>query len=67
MMSLEFCRECDEATGNAGRNEDSIYFGQSGPYCSDCYDKLIEELPGQLNEMETALESVVLFLKRLGT
>lgn len=34
--TLEMCIECGEATGKAGRGEDSLYCGvcDEGPYCS---------------------------------
>lgn len=42
-MDIEYCCECDEATGNSGRGEDSIYierFGKEiGPLCEECHDK----------------------------
>ena len=43
---LEMCDVCDDATGRAGRGEDSIYCSAceddganvpSGPFCSECY------------------------------
>ncbi len=32
MSDLEYCRECDEATGNAGKCEDSLYIDDIGLY-----------------------------------
>ena len=38
-MTLEYCIECDEATGNAGISEDSLYDAAlKGPYCKACFD-----------------------------
>jgi len=45
--TLEYCCECGQPTGNAGRGEDSIYaetmIGEDeiGPLCSECYDELV--------------------------
>jgi len=44
---LEYCILCDEPTGNAGRDEDSLYIqtaadDEIGPLCQKCYD---ENLP----------------------
>lgn len=35
---LEYCGECDEPTGRAGKYEDSIYCDScgSGPFCENC-------------------------------
>jgi len=58
-MSLETCCECDEETGNAGRDEDSLYFGEAGPYCSQCYDDTISNLPDKLSEVEQSLKKAL--------
>ena len=45
--TLEYCCECLGPTGNAGRDEDSIYAeciangNEVGPLCPDCYNDLI--------------------------
>ena len=40
--TLEYCCQCGEPTGRAGRGDDSLYADDdSGPYCSECFD-LIE-------------------------
>ena len=45
--TLEYCCECDNPTGNAGRGEDSIYAelmvdgDEIGPLCRECYDELL--------------------------
>lgn len=45
---IEYCFECDEATGNAGRDEDSLYFlsedKETGPLCQSCYNKMTMQL-----------------------
>lgn len=35
--TLEYCCECDQPTGNAGRGEDSNYIDDDGPYCDECF------------------------------
>ena len=41
MSELEYCCNCDEPTGNAGRYDDSIYIealdGEYGPLCEECH------------------------------
>ena len=37
-MSFEYCCNCDEPTGGAGKGEDSLYVDDGGPYCPSCYD-----------------------------
>jgi len=45
--TLEYCCECDNPTGNAGRGEDSIYADfliggdEIGPLCWECYENLV--------------------------
>lgn len=37
-LTLEYCCECDNPTGNAGRGEDSNYTEDGeGPFCWDCF------------------------------
>lgn len=38
-MSLEYCFRCGDPTGRAGRGDDSIYIGDEGPFCEECYAK----------------------------
>jgi len=40
----ERCIECDDATGRAGRGDDSLYrdCDETGPYCPDCADDHVE-------------------------
>lgn len=42
-MSDEYCCECENATGRAGRADDSLYFGDHGPYCRDCWTEFIDK------------------------
>ncbi len=46
-MKIEYCIECDEPTGNAGKGEGSLYINDKGPYCQECFDKLEQALEGQ--------------------
>ena len=43
MSELEYCCECDQPTGRAGRGEDSIYVAypdkEIGPLCEECRKK----------------------------
>ena len=44
-QNLEMCVICDDATGNAGIMDGSLFdIDGVGPYCSDCYEKLPDEL-----------------------
>ena len=38
---LELCCDCDAATGRAGRADDSLYAGEYGPLCEECYERLV--------------------------
>ena len=42
MPELEYCLECGEPTGRAGKGEDSIYcpYSGDGPFCDDWADAL---------------------------
>ena len=43
-VELEYCSSCDNPTGNAGRDEDSIFISldgeEEGPLCEECYELL---------------------------
>lgn len=45
---IEFCSECNEATGNAGCGEDSLFVElddvELGPLCVDCYYEFLDEI-----------------------
>lgn len=44
--NLERCCVCDEPTGKAGRDEDSLYRENGdGPYCETCWDRLEQAQP----------------------
>lgn len=36
-LPIETCIKCDEATGRAGRADDSLYIDDDGPFCWDCF------------------------------
>ncbi len=39
--TLEYCCECDQATGRAGRADDSLFTEDDrGPFCNECWDRL---------------------------
>lgn len=40
--TLEYCCDCDQPTGRAGRADDSLYVEDDGPYCRDCYDAITD-------------------------
>lgn len=54
-MCLEMCCNCDNPTGKAGRCEDSMYLGDKGPYCEECYDKKCEKLSEELQDIRAEL------------
>ena len=41
VREIERCVECDEPTGRAGRDDDSMYCDVcgAGPFCEGCYDE----------------------------
>ena len=44
MSTLEYCCECGEPTGHAGRGEDSLYTeNDQGPFCSSCFDAAVDQ------------------------
>ena len=36
----EICINCGDPTGKAGKDDDSLYLYDEGPYCQDCYDQI---------------------------
>lgn len=55
MADRELCIECANPTGRAGLYDDSLYLGDYGPYCEECYDDLIAAAP----ELVKALEALI--------
>jgi len=55
---LEYCCECDAPTDHAGAGEDSLYAGDRGPFCDECWsdlpDKLVEEIASLQQQLEKA-------------
>ena len=40
--TLEYCCECDQPTGRAGKGEDSLFTDDDeGPYCYECWTDLV--------------------------
>lgn len=37
MATLEHCLNCGDPTGRAGRHDDSLFEGDIGPFCEDCW------------------------------
>lgn len=58
-MTLEYCKECDTATGNAGVDEDSLYVDDDGPYCDECYVETLEHKHEKLKEKNVHLKWVI--------
>jgi len=40
--NVETCLFCGEPTGRSGDGEDSLYFGDIGPWCEECFDTIRE-------------------------
>ena len=41
--TLEYCCECDQPTGRAGKGEDSLFTdNDEGPYCYECWVLILE-------------------------
>jgi len=47
-LPIEYCDNCGQPTGRAGRWEDSLYItmekGEFGPLCEECFEILCQEL-----------------------
>lgn len=54
-MDLELCCKCNQPTGRAGQGEDSLYAGDFGPYCEDCWGDVPEELATSLTDIKDGL------------
>jgi len=39
---FEYCLWCKAPTGRAGKYEDSLYFGNIGPFCESCWNEIEE-------------------------
>ena len=40
-MKIQRCVKCDEPTEKC--EDDSLFYGETGPYCEECFDALREE------------------------
>ena len=59
-MTLEHCINCDEPTGKAGRDEDSLYIECAGPFCEVCFsDEQQERIRLATKAVVAAAETVV--------
>lgn len=57
----EYCVECDITTGRAGREDDSMYLGDHGPLCDECYYSMAENAPkwrAERDDLLTAIEAI---------
>jgi len=56
-MNIEMCFICDEATGNAGVHDGSL-FGEDGrgPYCEGCWDGRADIAESRIAELEAEVE-----------
>lgn len=53
MGEMELCCQCESPTGRAGRYDDSLYFGNHGPYCEDCSEHMTDpEMVGKLLDID---------------
>ena len=55
MGDFELCCECDGETGRAGAGEDSLYAGDFGPYCENCWYDLPEKFAGKIIRLRADL------------
>jgi hypothetical protein len=55
-MKIQRCVKCDEPTGKY--EDDSLYIGDSGPYCDECCDVLNEEKAKRISLVHDLLNTV---------
>ena len=66
----EYCCECGDKTGRAGRGDDSLYIDDNGPYCEDCYeaemtaDTKLDALIARIEDGETLTREIDLDIQR---
>ena len=53
---LEYCCSCHAPTGRAGIGEDSIYYGEFGPFCESCSDDIGQTFAARISALEAALK-----------
>lgn len=58
MSDLEYCCECDEPTGNAGKGDGSLYIAHEGPFCDDCHSNISEERFEEYHIIKSKLKAV---------
>ena len=54
----EYCYECNCTTDRAGAADDSLYAGDHGPFCQECFDALVEAAPRYKRERDKLLEAL---------
>lgn len=59
-IEFEHCCECDGYTGRAGRSDDSLYAGDYGPYCEDCWGDVPEKLVDRINQLEVMVADLAI-------
>lgn len=69
MQKLEYCCQCNQVTGRAGRGEDSLYAADGtpaelGPLCPTCYETLTHE--SELETLKAQLMDATGTLKDIG-
>ena len=62
----ELCTNCGAETDRAGRGEDSLYAGDFGPYCEDCWDELREDLAADVKRRTAQSKAFVDLAYRRG-
>jgi len=46
-LTEERCFICDSATGRAGQSDDSLFTQDLGPFCSDCWNRLRDDIEAE--------------------
>ena len=66
MRELERCCICDEPTGGAGKDEDSLYCEKcdAGPFCEGCYDDFARQ-EAYSDSLQDRINKLVLANKEL--
>ena len=54
---LELCCKCGCATGKAGAGDGSIYAGDYGPLCEECFEALIAAAPETARKLDILLKA----------
>ena len=54
----EYCCECNCTTDRAGAADDSLYAGDHGPFCQECFDALVVSAPRYKRERDRLLAAL---------